>query len=73
MKYLAFITAIMLAGCAGCSGDKLPEPTVVEKRAAAGTKYGAELLDCVNQNDSGAAADKCAEGVRARWDAGGAK
>jgi hypothetical protein len=69
---LATIVAFMafcyvLALLVGCT------PPKSVKEAAAEGAYGAELQLCVDNNESAAAIDTCADTVRAKWADAGAR
>jgi hypothetical protein len=65
---VAFIAFCWLLGyLAGCT------PPASAKEAAAEGAYGAELQLCVENNESAAAIDTCADTVRAKWADAGAR
>jgi hypothetical protein len=61
----------LLASLFACERPPLSEPpvtvTVEQKEAAAATKYGRQLLECVDKHATRRDIDDCADGVRARW------
>lgn len=77
-KLIPFTIALFAWGClvGACSDPppKLPEPTRAQKEVFAGVTFKAQLLECVDKNDTSEGMDRCATEVIARWGKdGGAK
>ena len=66
---LLVVGSVLASHAAGCATPpvELPVVSVEAKQKAAGATFGADLLECVDNNKTDEAIDACADSVRVYW------